>query len=59
MIRDDLATIIEAAAQAAMEAGDLPQVVLPEIVIERPARPEHGDYATNLPLRTRLISPAP
>jgi arginyl-tRNA synthetase len=51
MIRDDLARIVESAAQAAMKAGDLPQVPLPEIVIERPARPEHGDYATNLPLR--------
>jgi arginyl-tRNA synthetase len=51
MIRDDLAAMIEAAARAAMAAGDLPNVVLPEIIIERPARPEHGDYATNLPLR--------
>jgi arginyl-tRNA synthetase len=51
MIRDELTGMIEAAAQAAMDAGDLPQVVLPEIVIERPSRPEHGDYATNLPLR--------
>ncbi|MDP9236326.1 MAG: arginine--tRNA ligase [Chloroflexota bacterium] len=51
MIRDDLAAMIESAATAAMDAGELPQVVLPEIVIERPGRPEHGDYATNLPLR--------
>jgi len=51
MIRDDLARMVEAAARAAMDAGELPQVVLPEVVIERPARPEHGDYATNLPLR--------
>jgi arginyl-tRNA synthetase len=51
MIRDDLAAMIEAAADAAMAAGELPHVVLPEIVIERPARPEHGEYATNLPLR--------
>ncbi len=43
--------MIEAAAQSAMAAGELPQVVLPEIVIERPGRPEHGDYATTLPLR--------
>ncbi|MEX2225609.1 MAG: arginine--tRNA ligase [Dehalococcoidia bacterium] len=50
MIRDDLARMVEKAAQAAMTAGDLPQVVLPEIVIERPRRPEHGDYATNVPL---------
>ncbi len=51
MIRNDLATMVEQAAQAAMDAGDLPHVVLPEIVIETPSRPEHGDYATNLPLR--------
>lgn len=51
MIRDDLARMIESAAQAAMDAGELPQVVLPELVIERPAKREHGDYATNLPMR--------
>ena len=51
MIRDDIAAMIETAAAAAMAAGELPHVVLPEIVIERPARPEHGDYATNLPMR--------
>ncbi len=50
-IRDDLTGMIQAAAAAAMAAGDLPQVPLPEIVIEKPQRPEHGDYATNLPLR--------
>ncbi|HYM16372.1 MAG TPA: arginine--tRNA ligase [Dehalococcoidia bacterium] len=51
MIRDDLARTVEQAAQSAMADGALPRTVLPEIVIERPARPEHGDYATNLPLR--------
>ncbi len=51
MIRDDLAALVERAARAAMDAGQLPQVALPEVIIERPARPEHGDYATSLPLR--------
>jgi arginyl-tRNA synthetase len=51
MIRDDLAGMIESAARAAMEAGELPRVVLPELIIERPAKREHGDYATNLPMR--------
>jgi len=50
-IRNDLEGMIEAATTAAMAAGDLPQLPVPEIVIETPARPEHGDYATNLPLR--------
>src|SRR5688572_30208782 len=51
MIRDDLQAITHAAAQAAMDAGALPQIVMPEVVIERPARPEHGDYACSLPMR--------
>jgi arginyl-tRNA synthetase len=34
-----------------MADGSLPQVPLPEIVVENPSRPEHGDYATNLPMR--------
>jgi arginyl-tRNA synthetase len=51
MIRDDIAGMIERAASASMAAGDLPQVALPDIVIERPSRPEHGDYACNLPMR--------
>ncbi|HEY8172906.1 MAG TPA: arginine--tRNA ligase, partial [Dehalococcoidia bacterium] len=51
MIRDDIAAMVQRAAEAAIAAGELPQVVMPDIVIERPARPEHGDYATNLPLR--------
>ncbi len=57
-IRDDLAGMIEAAATAAMASGDLPQVPLPEIVIEQPQRPEHGDYATNLPLRLARVARA-
>src|SRR5690349_3283272 len=51
MIRDDLAAMVETAARDAMAASELPQVVVPEALIERPARPEHGDYATSLPLR--------
>jgi arginyl-tRNA synthetase len=51
MIRDDIETLVRQAAEEAIAAGELPQVVLPDVVIERPARPEHGDYATNLPLR--------
>jgi arginyl-tRNA synthetase len=48
--------MVERAAKEAQESGDLPKVALPEIVIERPQRPEHGDYATSLPLR--LARPA-
>ena len=51
MIRDEIARMVEEAVDRAKEAGDLPAVALPEIVIERPQRLEHGDYATSLPLR--------
>jgi arginyl-tRNA synthetase len=50
-IRDDIAGLVDAAARAAQSAGEIPAVVLPEPAVERPARPEHGDYASNLPLR--------
>jgi arginyl-tRNA synthetase len=51
MIRHDIAKLVEKAAEAARKDGALPDVALPEIVIERPQRAEHGDYATNLPLQ--------
>jgi arginyl-tRNA synthetase len=50
-IRDDIAGLVDGAARAAQAAGEIPAVVLPEPTVERPARPEHGDYASNLPLR--------
>ncbi|MGB2694109.1 MAG: arginine--tRNA ligase [Dehalococcoidia bacterium] len=51
MIKDEIASLVEQAVERAKQAGDLPAVPLPDIVIERPQRPEHGDYATSLPLR--------
>jgi len=51
MIRDEIARLVEEAASRARDAGELPAVALPNVAIERPQRPEHGDYATSLPLR--------
>ncbi|HEY7268595.1 MAG TPA: arginine--tRNA ligase [Dehalococcoidia bacterium] len=50
-VRDDIALLVDEAAKAAQAAGELPPVGLPEPAIERPARPEHGDYASSLPMR--------
>jgi arginyl-tRNA synthetase len=50
-IRNDIASLVDDAARAAQTKGEIPAVVLPEPVVERPARPEHGDYASSLPLR--------
>ena len=46
--------IIELLTQAVAEAqqqGKLPAVALPDINIEHPQNPEHGDYASSLPLK--------
>ncbi|MCH8025837.1 MAG: arginine--tRNA ligase [Chloroflexi bacterium] len=51
MIKHEIAGMVEQAAASARESGELPAVALPEIVIERPQRGEHGEYATNLPMR--------
>ena len=50
-IRQEIAQLVDTAARAAQAAGEIPSVGLPEPNIERPARPEHGDYASSLPLR--------
>ena len=46
--------LVELLAQAAGEAQQqrkLPAVTLPDIVIEHPQNPEHGDYASSFPLK--------
>lgn len=56
MVRDEIARLLAEAAEAAQRSGILPQIALPEIVVEPPQRAEHGDYATNLAMR--LARPA-
>jgi arginyl-tRNA synthetase len=51
MIRDDLAALIYNATNKAQKKKSLPRTEIPEILIERPRRDEHGDYATSLPLK--------
>ena len=51
VVRHKLTRILEDAAARAQARGDLPALTLPEITIERPNNPEHGDYATGLPLK--------
>jgi len=50
-IRTHLASLIDAAAQKAVAEGDLPDVAIPAVVIERPKDVSNGDFATSLPLR--------
>ena len=51
MIRREIARLVSEAAQEAREAGALPSVALPDVEIERPQRPDHGDYASSIALR--------
>jgi arginyl-tRNA synthetase len=51
MIKDELAQLIEKAAAEAQSRKLIPSVAMPEVVIERPQNPDHGDYACALPLK--------
>lgn len=51
MIRDDLRDMLTSAVRAAQAAGELPDIALPEVAIERPATEAHGDYASSLALK--------
>ncbi|HEX5415570.1 MAG TPA: arginine--tRNA ligase, partial [Chloroflexota bacterium] len=50
-IREDLASLLDQAVAGAQARGLLPATALPASPIERPANPEHGDYASTLPLK--------
>jgi len=50
-IRQHLANLVETAARNAIAAGELPDVALPEITVERPKDPANGDFASALALR--------
>jgi len=59
-MRKKLVELLTEAVGKAQKAGKLPAVAIPEITIERPQNPEHGDYASNLPLRlARTTSTSP
>ncbi|HXG42771.1 MAG TPA: arginine--tRNA ligase [Dehalococcoidia bacterium] len=51
MVRREIEALVQQAARRAMEEGALPRVALPDSTVERPQRPEHGDYASNIALR--------
>ncbi len=57
MIKDELANLIKEAIETAVANGALPEVVLPEITLERPDKPEHGDYACNVSLKLKRSIP--
>jgi arginyl-tRNA synthetase len=56
VIRDEIITLVERALEAAQAAGDLPQFAGQAVTVEHPARPEHGDFSANLPLRIQGLA---
>ncbi len=51
MLKYKIARLLEQAAKAAQMEGLLPAIALPEVIVEHPQNPEHGDYASSLPLK--------
>ncbi|MBL7062307.1 MAG: arginine--tRNA ligase, partial [Dehalococcoidia bacterium] len=60
IIKHKLAEALKQAVTQAQQEGVLVVTTLPEFIVERPQNPEHGDYASSLPLklaRTADIAP--
>ncbi|MFO8101256.1 MAG: arginine--tRNA ligase [Dehalococcoidia bacterium] len=51
MIRDTIAGILAEAAARAQQQGLIPQVTLPEVILEHPQNPGHGDYAATVAMK--------
>lgn len=50
-LRRHLDSLVVAAIERAIAAGDLPEVAIPAETVERPKDPNHGDYASTAALR--------
>ena len=51
LVRDRIQEMVTAAVERARQEGAIQLESMPEILVERPGNPEHGDFATSLPLR--------
>ncbi len=51
MLKQELARCLQQAVLEAQQKGALASATLPEVVIEHPQNPEHGDFASGLPLK--------
>lgn len=56
MIRDRLVQLTRQAIVAAQNSGDLPAFALPEVPIDRPSRPEMGDYSSPLAMKLAAVA---
>ena len=51
MLKQTIAELLIKAINRAQKTGKIPSLTLPEFTIERPQKPEHGDYASSIPLK--------
>ncbi len=51
MLKQELARCLQQAVAEAQQKGTLALAALPEMLIEHPQNPEHGDFASGLPLK--------
>jgi arginyl-tRNA synthetase len=51
MLRQELARCLQEAVLKAQQEGALAAAALPDVLIEHPQNPEHGDFASGFPLR--------
>ncbi len=51
MVRRELARCLQEAVAKAQQKGALASAAVPEVLIEHPQNPEHGDFASGLPLK--------
>ena len=56
MLKHKLAELLTQAAAEAQKSGKFPSVTLPEVIMEHPQNPEHGDYASSLPLKLARVT---
>ncbi|OGN97624.1 MAG: arginine--tRNA ligase [Chloroflexi bacterium RBG_13_51_36] len=60
MLKEELASCLRQAVLKAQQEGVLAAAALPEVLVEHPQNPEHGDFASGLPLRmARAMRMAP
>ncbi len=58
MVRRKIVELLEEAVAEAQKQGLLPQVALPEVMLERPQGAGHGDYASNFPMKLARVAKA-
>ena len=51
LVRDRIQEMVAEAVRKARQEGAIRLESMPEILVERPGNPDHGDFATSLPLR--------